>query len=312
LQARGRLTAKMLAKELQVSERTVYRDIDALSAAGVPIYSEAGPEGGFALLENYRTTLTGLTDGEVRALFMLSVPAPLAELGVSRELRSALRKLSAALPAARRPAEERVRQRFYLDSTWWDAGDLSAPHLQTVHQAVWQDRKLRLTYRPLPMLALEQIAEPYSLVAKAGVWYVVCASNGRMRVHRVSDLLDAHLLDEHFGRQPDFDLAAFWQAWCLEQEQNRAVYPVVVRVAPEFVQALSMYLGAAIRAKLEQAQADAAGWLVLELEFASLEAARDRLLGFGRGAQVIKPQALRQSVLDYAEQIVALYTSQAV
>ncbi len=117
LQARGRLTAKALAEKLEVSERTIYRDIDALCVAGVPIYGEAGPEGGYALLDSYRTSLTGLTEGEVRALFMLNIPAPLAELGVSQELRTAMLKLSAVLPAARRSDEERVRQRFYLDST---------------------------------------------------------------------------------------------------------------------------------------------------------------------------------------------------
>lgn len=133
LQIRGRMTARELAKELEVSERTIYRDIDALSIAGVPVYGEPGPEGGYALVDSYRTNLTGLTEGEVRALFMLSIPAPLADLGVSHELRAALPKLSAALPNARRRDEERVRQRFHLDSTWWRQGEERVPHLQTIH-----------------------------------------------------------------------------------------------------------------------------------------------------------------------------------
>ena len=147
LQTRGKMTAQALAQELEVSERTIYRDIDALCTSGVPIYGEAGLDGGYALLDSYRTNLTGLSEAEVRALFMLNVPAPLADLGVSRELKSALLKLTAALPAARRPHEEHVRQRFYLDSAGWQRDEEAVPHLKTIHQAVWQDRKLYLTVR---------------------------------------------------------------------------------------------------------------------------------------------------------------------
>jgi len=184
------MTARELAKELEVSERTIYRDIDALSIAGVPVYGEPGPDGGYALVDSYRTNLTGLTEGEVRALFMLSIPAPLADLGVSQELRAALLKLSAALPDARRRDEERVRQRFHLDSTWWRQGEERVPHLQTIHQAVWQDRKLHVMYHPPFAIEIERLVAPYGLVAKAGVWYLVCARNDRLHVHRVSDLLD--------------------------------------------------------------------------------------------------------------------------
>ncbi len=308
LQARGRMTARALSEEVQVSERTIYRDMEALSIAGVPLYSEAGPEGGFALLDSYRTTLTGLTDGEVRALFMLSIPAPLAELGVSRELRSALLKLSAALPAARRQDEEQVRQRFYLDSTWWHQGTDSVPHLQTLHQAVWRNHKLDLKYRPMPTVEIEQQVDPYGLVAKAGIWHLVCARNGRVRVHRVSDLLDARLMDETFERPAQFDLAAFWRTWCIEREKSHTAYPVLVRVAPGLSPWLPMYFGNHIREKIAlAAPPDAEGWITLDLDFESLEAARERILGLGRGVEVLKPLALRKSILDYATQIVALY-----
>jgi predicted DNA-binding transcriptional regulator YafY len=309
LQARGQMTAWMLAEELQVSERTIYRDVEALSAAGVPIYAEAGPEGGFALLDSYRTTLTGLTEGEVRALFMLSVPTPLAELGVSQELRSALLKLAAALPDARRQDEERVRQRFYLDSAWWHQGEEAVPHLQTIHQAVWQDRKLYLTYRPIPLVEIEQLVDPYGLVAKAGVWYVVYTRSGHADAQRVSDVLDARIAEEQFEHPAQFDLAAFWRVWCAEREMRRTAYPVTVRVALNFLPVLPMYLGDEVRKRIEQAgPPDTEGWITIELCFESLEFARDRLLSFGRGVEVLKPMALRKSVLDYATQIVALYT----
>jgi predicted DNA-binding transcriptional regulator YafY len=309
LQTRGKMTAHRLAHELEVSERTIYRDIDALSFAGVPVYGEPGPEGGYALLDSYRTTLTGLTEGEVRALFMLSIPAPLAELGVSQELKAALLKLSAALPDARRSDEERVRQRFYLDSVWWFQDEESVPHLRTLYQAVLQDRRITITYR-LPFgIEVEHQVEPYGLVAKAGVWYLVYGRDG-VRVHRVSHLSDASLSDEVFQRPADLNLEAFWKEWRVQREESQADYPVTVRVAPDFIPALPGHFGHCVRTRIAQAgPPDAEGWITLELAFESLEDARARLLGFGRAVEVLEPLALRMSVLDFATQIVALYTA---
>lgn len=310
LQSRGRMSARELAAELEVSKRTIYRDVEALSLAGVPIYAESGRDGGYALLDSYRTSLTGLTEGEVRALFMLSIPAPLADLGMGQELKTALLKLSAALPDVRRQDEARVRQRFLVDSTWWQhQGEEPVPYLQTIHQAVWEDRRLHIVYRPPFALQIEHEVEPYGLVAKAGIWYLVCARSGRVRVHRVADLLEVHLTEEPFVRPADFDLAAFWQGWCTEREQNRSLYPVTVRVAPGLLPLLPWYFGNGIREKIAASGGpDAGGWTVLDLAFESLEAARDRILSFGRGMEVLTPQALRLSIADYAEQIAALYT----
>ncbi len=308
LQTRGRMTARQLADELEVSERTVYRDIEALSLAGVPVYAERGPGGGCALLDNYRTSLTGLTENEVRALFMLSIPAPLTELGVSQELKAALLKLAAALPAALRSDEERARQRVYLDSVPWHQPEAPAPHLQTIHQAVWQDRKLQVTYR-LPFdTRTEWLVEPYGLVAKETTWYLVCAMNGATRVLRVSQVADAHIADARFERPLDFDLAAFWSAWCAARNEHRPYYPVKVRVAPELVPLLPHYFGHSVRDACAQAgPPDERGWTTLTLVFERLEAARDRLLGFGRAVEVLEPEALRLSLIDFATQIVALY-----
>ncbi|MCP5098059.1 MAG: WYL domain-containing protein [Chloroflexi bacterium] len=308
LQTRGQMTAQTLAKELEVSERTIYRDIDALSCAGVPVYGEPGPEGGYALIDSFRTNLTGLTEGEVRALFMLTVPAPLADLGVSQELRTALLKLSAALPQARRHDESWIRQRFHLDATWWQQSDAPFPHLQTIHTAVLQDRKLHIVYETAVAVKLDRIVSPYGLVAKAGIWYLVSATADAIRVHRVSDLLDVCLSDEPFTRQKEFDLAAFWRNWCAAFETHLSDFAVTVRVAPSFVPILPKYFGSAVRAKIANATPDTDGWIKLELTFKSFEAARERLLGFGRGVEVLEPRALQRSILDYAEQIVALYT----
>jgi predicted DNA-binding transcriptional regulator YafY len=266
------------------------------------------------LLDSYRTTLTGLTEDEVRALFMLSIPAPLQDLGVSRELKAALRKLAAALPDARRGDRERVRQRFHLDASWWFQGDEPAPHLQTVHDAVWQDHKLYIAYRLQfgQKIDVEQVVDPYGLVAKAGVWYVVYAHQGRVRARRISRLLEARAQDEPFQRPADFDLAAFWETWCTGFETSRPSYPVRIRVAPHLAPDLAWYLGAGMRdsVRVHTSQAgspDGEGWTTLELCFESLGQARGRLLGLGGAVEVLEPEPLRLSVADYARQIAARY-----
>ena len=142
VQTRGKMTVKKLADELEVSERTIYRDITALSATGIPVYASRGPGGGVRLIEEYRTTLTGLTPDETRALFMLSIPAPLTQLGLGEKFRGALLKLSAALPDALRTDESRTRQRIHLDSSWWFQSEQQVPCLQTIQQALFQDRRL--------------------------------------------------------------------------------------------------------------------------------------------------------------------------
>jgi len=327
LQARGRTTAQELAEELEVSVRTIYRDVDALSAAGVPVYAERGPGGGCALIDGYRTNLTGLTEDEVRALFMLSIPAALNELGVSQELKAALQKLAAALPAARRHDQELVRQRIYLDWSGWSQPQEHTPHLQTIQRAVWEDHRLYLACRVQigPYFErFERLVDPYGLVAKAGAWHLVCAGDGRLRVYRVSQVLDARMAGERFTRPPDFDLAAFWQRWCAGQEENRPSYRVTVRVSPGLVPYLPLVFGERFREPLAQADppdaegpalsgaegpalSGAEGWITLTLSFERLEVARERILSLGRAIEVLEPEALRQSVADFAAQIVALY-----
>jgi predicted DNA-binding transcriptional regulator YafY len=308
LQARGRMTAGELSTELEVSERTVYRDIDALSIGGVPVYSERGPKGGFALVDTYRSNLTGLTEREVRALSMLSVPAPLVDLGVSQELRRALLKVAAAIPDFRRADEEKARQCFHLDSSWWRQGEESTPHLQAVHQAVWQNRTLWIAYRPPFAARIERSVAPYGLVAKAGVWFMVCGRNDRVHVHRVSDLLDVRVEDVSFARPAGFNLVEFWEQWCREYETLLSLFTATVRVAPGILPQLPQYFGSQIHTKVAQAgPSDAEGWITVQLTFRSFEDARDRLLGFGGGIEVLEPRALRASVRDYAEQIVGLY-----
>lgn len=310
LQNRGKMTAFKLAELLEISERTVYRDVESLSATGVPIYTEKGPGGGIALLESYRTTLTGLTSEEARALFMLAVPAPLEQLGVSQNLNSALLKLSASLPAVQRRDEERTRQRFYLDAAWWSDQEDPAPYLHLVQQALWHDQMLNLSYRTLFDAVIEVTVNPMGLVAKASVWYLVFARENAYHVVRVSQILNAEILPETFTRPTDFDLPVFWLSWCTKTV-SRPPFIAVVRVDPQLASDLPRYFGETIRRQLAQAEPDEQGWLELSLPFEHFFAARERILGFGRAVEVIAPLPLRESVLDFARQITNLYDIRA-
>ncbi|MFO7664671.1 MAG: WYL domain-containing protein [Chloroflexota bacterium] len=307
LQARGRLTAAELAHELGVSMRTVYRDLDALSAASVPVYTERGPGGGCALLEPYRTTLTGLSADEARVLFMLSVPEPLVELGVSGELKAAFRKLEAALPAARRGDETRIRQRIHLDPSGWSATAKPAHHLQTLYRAVRQDLVVWVTHWLAFDVRAEWHVQPYGLVAKAGVWYLVGRREGHMRVLNVGRIIAAELGDEQFERLPDFDLVTFWEAWCSNAAARRPDYPVLLRVAVEHLDWLSAQVGESISHEIRAGDPDDPGHVTLTLHFGMMEDARRRVLGLGAAVEVLAPRELRATVADYAAQVAKLY-----
>lgn len=308
LQARGRLSAPALARELGVSERTVYRDVEALCAAGVPIFGLAGAGGGYALVDTYRTTLTGMTAGEARALLLLHVPAPLESLGVTEELRSALRKLAAALPLSSPDEGERVRRRVHLDAAWWAEGEEPAPHLRRLYDAALADRRVVIAHKMPGGGSVEYAVEPLGLVAKAGVWYLVYARRGTVQARRVGQLLGARDEGTVFTRPAGFDLAAFWEGWCEEERRRRQAYRATLRVAPGAHHTLAWQLGVAAEGLVASGPPDAAGWTCFELAFESLEAARAAVLACGGSVEVLAPEPLRRSVWDYAEQILRRYS----
>jgi len=308
LQTRGGQTAQSLAKELEVTERTIYRDVTALNTAGVPVYTERGPGGGIKLLESFRTNLTGLTPDEVRALFMCSIPAPMAELGVGRELKAALLKLSAALPSTLRQAEGRVRQRIYIDSEWWHPNEEPVPNLHIINQAIWEDRNLKLSIRFEFDIQIEQVVEPYGLVSKAGVWYLVWCADGDYGVQKLSRMWGVDLLDEIFERDVQFDLVAYWKEWCRYYVEQRFEYLTMVKVSPDFIPFLPLYFGSNIRKVVAKSEPpDGQGWITIPLPFESFEQARSRILALGRAVEVLEPFPLRLSIADFAAQTVSLY-----
>jgi predicted DNA-binding transcriptional regulator YafY len=325
LQVRGRVTARELAEELEVSERTIYRDLEALSAAGVPVITERGPSGGCFLPEKYRTDLTGLSEAEARALFLSTVPGPLADLGLDRAVQAALLKLFAALPSARRQDVERVRQRIHVDASQWFRPAEPVPYLPLLQEAVWQERTVRITYRRSDGAQSKRYVDPYGLVAKATIWYMVGNSVNRPRVYyvsrvqaarrdirvfRVSRILWAELTDERFERPKDFDLPAFWSKWCTDFEASMRQYRVLFRISPDFLPTLPLIFGDGIYTLIEQAgPPDEQGWLTLPLTFDSFETARATALGFGTGAEVLAPEGLRDSVADMAHRVAEFYSA---
>lgn len=308
LQTRGRMTAADLARQLEVSERTIYRDLEALSASGAPVYAERGPGGGCSLIEEYRTSLTGLTPAEVRALFMVNVPAPLDQLGLGQEFKQALLKLSASLPDSRRQEEVRSRQRIHLDSSWWYQPEEDRPALTVLQQALWQDRRVRIKVRQEFFQAeFEHMVDPYGLVAKANVWHLVYGLRGGTRVLRVDEIIQVELLDEPSSTPEDFDLARFWEGWCREYE-SRPRFIARVRLSPEAFANLHHYMDENAYRSLDlDTPPDPKGWVTLDLPFETLLSARTRLLGLGRAVEVLAPMSLRNSLVDYAEQIVDFY-----
>lgn len=308
LQSNRMMTAKELASILEVSTRTIYRDIDALSFAGIPIYGETGPGGGFGLVDSYRTTLTGLSDLERHALFMLSIPAPLSQLGFGDELRTALLKLTAALPDTSRDESERVHQRIFLDSTWWKQSVGFLPYLQALYKAIWEDHLVRMTYKSYGYIPFVQIVEPYGLISKAGVWYLVYKFHGQFRVFIVTELTEVSILHDTFTRTIGFDLELFWKNWCKQQESIQELYLTQILVNPAILSDIKKEFGNPRFIEIDEKKTHhRTGWAAVELAFRSLLDARTRLLPFGGSIEVLDPLALRLSLQDYAKQISAIY-----
>jgi predicted DNA-binding transcriptional regulator YafY len=260
------------------------------------------------LLDSYRTNLTGLTRDEVRALFMLSVPTPLMELGVDQDLQAALLKLSAALPDVFRHEGVRVQERIHLDSSAWLQQELHTPHLHTIQRGLWENCKLELTYQLAFEAQVEHLVEPYGLVAKANLWYLIFSRGGLITVLQLADVLDVKLSETKFSFPTDFDLVKFWSAWCLQQESNRPHFRVQVRIKTELLAMLKLFRDPILPSVQDSTYPPIGGWQTMTFQFETFEEARKQLLNFGSAVEIIEPLSLRKSVQDYAEQIIKIYT----
>ncbi len=305
LQAHQRLTGRNLAKRLEVSERTIHRDMEALGMAGVPVMAERGTGGGWSLLEGYRTNLTGLTSSEMQALLLASPTRLLADLGLRQAAEAALLKLLAALPAVSRSNAEYARQRLHVDGAGWHEAAEAVPYLLPIQEAIWQERTLRLTYQRGDGATVERLVDPLGLVAKGGVWYLVAAIEGELRSYRVSRVLGAEATEASFARPPAFDLAAYWQQSTADFKANLPRYPATLRADPAIVATLRR---ADRYARVEHVgPPESDGWVTLAMLFEEEHTACEYVLRFGPQVKVVEPAALRERVIQAAERIVALY-----
>ena len=297
LQTRGRMTAQALAEELEVSVRTVYRDVESLGAAGVPIYADRGPDGGYQLLDGYRTRLTGLTSDEAATLFLAGMPGPATELGLGSVLAAAELKLRASLPGELADRADRVRERFHLDAPGWFRGDEPTPHLSTVADAVWSSRMLAVRYRRWKApREVTRLLHPLGVVLKAGRWYLVATMAGRTTAYRVSNILDAEILPEPAVRPAGFDLAAYWREWTERYEQSVYTGTATVRMTAAALDRMA-YIFPPEMSRVARASAgppDRAGWLITTVPIESVRHGHTELLKLGAEAEVLTPAELRE------------------
>jgi predicted DNA-binding transcriptional regulator YafY len=308
LQAQGKTTTVALAETLEVSRRTILRDIEALSIAGVPVHAEAGHGGGVYLDEHYRVSLTGLKEAEVRALFVSTRPGPLQDVGLGQAAEATLLKLFAALPSLHRQEAERMQQRLHLDPAWWWHKGDTLPWLETLRAAVFNDYRVRVRYERGDGHVVERILEPYSLVAKASVWYVIARREDELRTYRVSRFLAVEIMQERFERDPAFHLAQYWHTHAAEFVANLPSLAFTLRLTPAGLQFLKLY--ASGRYTLRDTTADEATPIV-DVRLSSLEEARMLILGLGTDAEIIEPHALREVIAQYLTQLLAWFKDQS-
>jgi predicted DNA-binding transcriptional regulator YafY len=309
LQTREQVSAVELAERLEVSVRTIYRDVEALSSAGVPVWAERGRTGGIRLLPGYRTDVTGLTSDEARALFVLAAEGAHDALGLGEAIGSALRKVMAALPAPHRPAAERTSERVLVDPARWMRADGAAEvELGELQRAVFADRRLRLTYRHSGQQADSRYTvDPYGLVSKAGVWYLVADLDGEPRLFRADRVRAATVVEEGVRRRPGVGLSDVWAGLREQVERLPHQVRVTVRVRRSRLEMLLRICASNVAGPPVDLDEE---WARVELGFRAARAAR-ALLSFGADVEVVSPPPVRAELAAAALEIVGMYSSAA-
>lgn len=311
LQVRGRLSAQVLADELHVSVRTVYRDVDELSASGVPIWADRGRLGGFQLQPGWRTRVDGLTAPEAQAMFLSGLPGPAAQLGLGEAMASAQLKLLAALPEGWREDARRVGTRFHIDPIDWYRGPAVTDHLPAIAQAVWAERRLDMRYESWNGVSRRRL-DPLGLVLKAGTWYVVGTSGKEPRTYRLSNVREVSVSSERFARPKAFDLAAYWAASTQNFEASLARDRAVLRVSALGLTHLRGLGHAFAEAADKTARRDAMpGWQRVTVPIESVAHAAGLLLRLGPQAEVLQPATLRARLAQDTAAMAALYAATA-
>ncbi|MGW8571700.1 helix-turn-helix transcriptional regulator [Streptomyces niveus] len=295
LQNRGRMTARQLAEELEVSVRTVYRDVEALGAAGIPLYGDAGHAGGYRLLDGYRTRLTGLTADEAQAAFLAALPGTAAELGLGEALATAQLKLRAALPAELREHAGRIQERFLLDAPGWYGDADRTPYLAVIAGAVWARRAVVLRYRRWRAPEeIERRVEPYGLVLKAGRWYLVAGGPSGVRTYRVDQILEVHALADGFAVPDGFGLAAYWSGYLADFRARLHTGDALVRLTPEGARRLGV-------------TPVGDGWTEVRVPIESVGHAHGEFLRLGTDIEVLAPAELRDRIAQTVRALATRY-----
>jgi predicted DNA-binding transcriptional regulator YafY len=303
LQSRGRLSAPELAGELEVSVRTIYRDMSALGTAGIPV--RASPDG-YRLIDGYRTRLTGLTTEEARGLALAGMPSAAAELGLAEAVTAARLKLDAALPESLRAAATRMRQRFLLDApTWYDDGDPSE-HLGAVADAIWHQRVIDIRYESWKQIG-EHRLEPYGLVLKTGRWYLVAGADRGVGSYRVGQIQTLTARPETFAWPAGFDLARYWRNHVEEFRGRLYTAEAVIRIAPAAVDRAAHLLGRPTAEALAAGTTGPDGWVRASVPIESEPHACQQFLRLGAELEVLAPPSLRARLAETTAGLAALY-----
>ncbi|MED1863787.1 YafY family protein [Fictibacillus nanhaiensis] len=305
LQNQGKMTTKALAKELEVTERTIHRDMEALSVAGIPVLAERGKHGGWRLVDQYRTKLTGLKDSELKTLFLSPSFQLLSDLGITKDWKEARQKLLAALPNTLQTQTDNLWNRIHIDTDTWRQSSQETTALGLLQQAIWEERKIKIAYEKANKETSERTVEPLGLVAKGRTWYVIAVSNKDIKNFRVSRIKSVELLNEVFIRPADFQLAEYWAESKLNFVQSLPVYEVEVVASPAIIQRLTF------SGRFAQVMSTGApnenGWFPVKLTFDTEQEAASYIIGFGDQMKIVYPTSVIESVKEIAESALFLY-----
>jgi predicted DNA-binding transcriptional regulator YafY len=307
LQSHGGLTAEELAAKLEVSVRTIYRDLQALALAGVPVYGVTGPGGGYRLVDGYRTRLTGLTAPEAGALLLVDLSAPLRALGLGSDLLAARLKVAAALSLEARSRAGELAGRVHLDLPGWFEEAENPPALPLLAEAVLSDRQVRFGYGAAGK-SVRRVVEPLGLVLKGRSWYLVARRAERLLTYAVRRLREPELLEEPVTREDDFDLAATWGRLVAEFEAGLPSVEVRVRASSSAIARLRRVVDSRSWERTDwHGEADEDGWRSLSVRFERIEHAAPALLGLGAEVEVLGPVELRQTLIAAVDSLAHLY-----
>jgi predicted DNA-binding transcriptional regulator YafY len=306
LQLQGRVSARELARQFEVSKRTIYRDVEELSAAGVPVYAEHGAAGGFALLDGWQTRLTGMTAREAEALAFAHLPEAAGELGLGDEAAAARLKFLASMPSDSSDAARRVADRFHLDPTpWHRRAQPTQPWLKELARAVWESRRVRLQYQSWRGRSLREL-EPLGIVMKAGEWYFVARREERHAIYKLAKVEELSVLTDRFKRPRGFDLAREWQSSVESFEKGLRVGEAQLRVKPSALSRIER-LGADMSEPILAAQPDELGVREARVTIEDISHAASLILGLGEDVEVLGPPALREELRRRAAAVLRLY-----